>query len=89
MSKFNTRPFLLSTLGIRMTSKTEGSSYNRGMSEKPLVGVVMGSKSDAETLAPALEILEEFGLRMRREWSRRIARQIGFLNMQRRRLGAA
>jgi 5-(carboxyamino)imidazole ribonucleotide mutase len=32
------------------------------MSEKPLVGVVMGSKSDAETLAPAMEILKEFGV---------------------------
>jgi 5-(carboxyamino)imidazole ribonucleotide mutase len=29
---------------------------------KPLVGVVMGSKSDAETLQPALEILEQLGI---------------------------
>ena len=28
----------------------------------PLVGVVMGSKSDAETLHPALEILEQLGI---------------------------
>ena len=29
---------------------------------KPLVGIVMGSKSDAETLKPALEILEKLGI---------------------------
>jgi len=28
----------------------------------PLVGVVMGSKSDAEALKPALEILEQLGV---------------------------
>ena len=28
----------------------------------PLVGVIMGSKSDAETLQPALEILEQLGI---------------------------
>jgi 5-(carboxyamino)imidazole ribonucleotide mutase len=28
----------------------------------PLVGIVMGSKSDAETLQPALEILEQLGI---------------------------
>lgn len=32
------------------------------MKEKPLVGVVMGSKSDYETLASAVEILREFGV---------------------------
>ncbi len=32
------------------------------MKEKPLVGIVMGSKSDYETLAPAVEILREFGV---------------------------
>ncbi|HVT97129.1 MAG TPA: 5-(carboxyamino)imidazole ribonucleotide mutase, partial [Acidobacteriaceae bacterium] len=32
------------------------------MREKPLVGVVMGSKSDYETLAPAVEILREFAV---------------------------
>lgn len=31
--------------------------YNRPMSEKPLVGVVMGSKSDYEVLSAAVEIL--------------------------------
>jgi 5-(carboxyamino)imidazole ribonucleotide mutase len=31
--------------------------YNRPMSDKPLVGVVMGSKSDYETLSSAVEIL--------------------------------
>ncbi len=34
-----------------------GASYNRRMSEKPLVGVVMGSKSDYEVLSAAVEIL--------------------------------
>jgi 5-(carboxyamino)imidazole ribonucleotide mutase len=34
--------------------------YNRPMKPTPLVAVVMGSKSDYETLAPAVEILREF-----------------------------
>ncbi|HEY6488888.1 MAG: 5-(carboxyamino)imidazole ribonucleotide mutase [Terracidiphilus sp.] len=34
-------------------------SYNRRMSEKPLVGVVMGSKSDYEVLSGAVELLRE------------------------------
>lgn len=32
------------------------------MKESPLVGVVMGSKSDYETLAAAVELLREFGV---------------------------
>ncbi len=32
------------------------------MGEKPLVGVVMGSKSDYETLSAAVEILRELGI---------------------------
>jgi 5-(carboxyamino)imidazole ribonucleotide mutase len=32
------------------------------MTDKPLVGVVMGSKSDYETLASAVEILREFAV---------------------------
>ncbi|HTW47116.1 MAG TPA: 5-(carboxyamino)imidazole ribonucleotide mutase [Acidobacteriaceae bacterium] len=32
------------------------------MKPRPLVAVVMGSKSDYETLAPAVEILREFGV---------------------------
>jgi 5-(carboxyamino)imidazole ribonucleotide mutase len=32
------------------------------MTEKPLVGVIMGSKSDFETLAPCLELLREFSV---------------------------
>ncbi len=32
------------------------------MREKPLVGVVMGSKSDYETLAAAVEVLREFAV---------------------------
>ena len=35
------------------------ASYNQRMSEKALVGVVMGSKSDYETLLSAVEILRE------------------------------
>lgn len=34
-------------------------SYNRLMSQQPLVGVVMGSKSDFEVLSAAVEILKE------------------------------
>ena len=29
---------------------------------KPLVGVIMGSKTDHETMKPAIELLEEFGV---------------------------
>ena len=40
--------------------------YNRGMSESvpgaPLVGVVMGSKSDYEVMGAAVEMLREFGV---------------------------
>jgi len=39
--------------------------YNREMSEigsAPLVGVVMGSKSDYEVMAAAVEVLREFGV---------------------------
>lgn len=32
------------------------------MNEKPLVGVVMGSRSDFETLSPAVEILQTLGI---------------------------
>jgi 5-(carboxyamino)imidazole ribonucleotide mutase len=43
-----------------------GGFYNRGMSsmatDKPLVGVVMGSKSDSEVMAAAVEMLREFGV---------------------------
>jgi len=34
----------------------------RPMSEHPLVGIVMGSKSDYEVLLPAVEILKELGI---------------------------
>jgi 5-(carboxyamino)imidazole ribonucleotide mutase len=36
--------------------------YNQPVNPHPLVAVVMGSKSDYETLAPAVEILREFGV---------------------------
>ena len=35
---------------------------NPELSEHPLVGVIMGSTSDLETLTPALELLEELGI---------------------------
>lgn len=35
-------------------------SYNQRMDQAPLVGVVMGSRSDYEILQPAIEILTEF-----------------------------
>jgi hypothetical protein len=38
------------------------------MSEQPLVGVVMGSKSDYEVLAAAVEILRALEIPMRRAW---------------------
>ena len=36
--------------------------YNRRMSERVLVGVVMGSKSDYEVMSAAVEVLREFGV---------------------------
>jgi 5-(carboxyamino)imidazole ribonucleotide mutase len=45
---------------------TRFCSYNRGMSESraagPLVGVVMGSKSDYAVMEAAVEMLREFGV---------------------------
>src|SRR5271165_673211 len=38
------------------------SSYNFFMKPAPLVGVVMGSRSDYEVLAPAVEILKFFAI---------------------------
>ena len=32
------------------------------MSDKPLVGVILGSKSDSETMEPCMQTLEEFGV---------------------------
>jgi 5-(carboxyamino)imidazole ribonucleotide mutase len=40
----------------------EDALESTSMREKPLVGVVMGSKSDYETLSPAVEILREFAV---------------------------
>src|SRR5665213_3528009 len=37
-------------------------SYNQRMKRAPLVGVVMGSRSDYEILQPAIEILDEFSV---------------------------
>ena len=42
-----------------LASRYVPPSYNHPMSEQPLVGVVMGSKSDYEVLAAAVEILRE------------------------------
>ena len=39
-----------------------GEFYNRRMSERVLVGVVMGSKSDYEVMSAAVEMLREFGV---------------------------
>ena len=49
--------------GIEIEPGVPGNGpYNRRMSEKPLVGVVMGSGSDYEVLAAAVQILSEFGI---------------------------
>jgi 5-(carboxyamino)imidazole ribonucleotide mutase len=37
-------------------------SYNQRIMENPLIGVVMGSRSDYEILQPAIEILNEFSV---------------------------
>ena len=42
---------------MNRSSECSTPSYNRSMNEKPLVGVVMGSKSDYEVLSAAVEIL--------------------------------
>jgi 5-(carboxyamino)imidazole ribonucleotide mutase len=36
--------------------------YNRAMSAKPLVGIVMGSRSDYAVMRAAVEVLREFGV---------------------------
>ena len=46
----------------RLGDAHEDALESTSMKEKPLVGVVMGSKSDYETLAPAVEILREFAV---------------------------
>jgi 5-(carboxyamino)imidazole ribonucleotide mutase len=38
------------------------SKASTALSTAPLVGVIMGSRSDWETMAPAVEILESFGI---------------------------
>jgi 5-(carboxyamino)imidazole ribonucleotide mutase len=35
---------------------------SKASADSPLVGIIMGSKSDLETLAPAVEILKELGV---------------------------
>ncbi len=51
-------------MGVRLVCL--GGTYNFGMSEStaigPLVGVVMGSKSDYEVMVAAVEMLREFGV---------------------------
>ena len=47
---------------LRTESANSLSDYNFFMKQAPLVSVVMGSKSDYETLAPAVEILKLFGI---------------------------
>jgi 5-(carboxyamino)imidazole ribonucleotide mutase len=44
-------------LPIRIEAFVERRPYNRPMQVRPLVGVVMGSKSDYEVLSAAIEIL--------------------------------
>ena len=46
-----------------MTLSTK-SNPSAGSKQLPLVAVVMGSDSDLETLQPAIEILEEFSLKV-------------------------
>src|SRR5664279_3606686 len=41
-----------------IASQPVGDSYNQPMNEQPLVGVVMGSKSDYEVMSAAAEILK-------------------------------
>lgn len=47
---------------MRATAANSLSDYNFSMKQAPLVGVVMGSKSDYDVLAPAVEILKLFGI---------------------------
>jgi 5-(carboxyamino)imidazole ribonucleotide mutase len=41
-------------------SEAEARKYNSRMEQPPLVGVVMGSKSDYDVLKPAVDLLKEF-----------------------------
>ena len=52
------------------------------MEHAPLIGVVMGSKSDYEVLKAAVDLLKEFSFLMKCEWSLPIALLIGFLPTQ-------
>ncbi len=54
----------VSSLGSMTSSAKPRAKRNRtkGAAETPLVGVVMGSKSDWETMSHAVAILEEFGV---------------------------
>ena len=40
----------------------DAKSYNQRMKRAPLVGVVMGSRSDYDILQPAIDILQEFSV---------------------------
>jgi len=55
-NRLKKRPLFLGFGTINMTSKSKNAS------KKPLVGIVMGSQSDWETMQNAVKILKEFGI---------------------------
>ena len=48
--------------GVRLDNPAPDTEHPRMDAKQPLVGVIMGSESDRETLAPALELLAELGV---------------------------
>jgi 5-(carboxyamino)imidazole ribonucleotide mutase len=45
-----------------MRARVRPGTYNHAMLESPLVGVVMGSRSDYPVMEPCIELLREFGI---------------------------
>jgi 5-(carboxyamino)imidazole ribonucleotide mutase len=58
------------------------------VSDAPLVGIIMGSRSDWETMRHAADVLTELGVAHETAWSRRIARPQRLYDYAARRSGA-
>jgi 5-(carboxyamino)imidazole ribonucleotide mutase len=58
----NRRRFAASFLTIDMTKKRSGSNHDSPPSAPPLVGIIMGSSSDWETMEHAAKTLQDLGV---------------------------
>src|SRR5438132_10299181 len=68
-------------LRVSLLAQTNQTPYNSHMPElKPLVAVIMGSKSDWDTMRRAVEMLDELGVPTRRAFSPRIEHRTRPLN---------